>query len=359
MTAAGRTGPGSDPSGSAEPGLDRSATARDFGTAPVRVALGYAVFGTVWILVSDLLLHQGEPLPPRALAISLAKGLLFVALSAGVIYLLVKAAQRRLVESYRSLRASEYRYRQLSATLERRVRRRTEELQDAVHDLEAFTDSVSHDLRAPLRAIEGFGERLGERAGERLEPREKQHLARILEATAVMRRLIDDLLGLGRITRAPFVREPVDLAELARDVVTDLRRAHPGSSVEVIVPASLPAEGDAGLLRIALDNLLGNAWKFSARSERPRIEIGSAVSGETVEFFVRDNGAGFDPTYARKMFEPFQRFHSPEEFGGTGIGLATVRRIVRRHGGDIRGESAPGEGATFYFTLPRCESAEG
>lgn len=353
---AGRRNP-PPPDGPGDP-VPADESLSDAGAMPIRVALGYAAFGVTWILVSDLLLQRGEPMPGRVFAIAIGKGLSFVALSSVLIYLLVRAAQRRLLESFRALRVSEARYRHLSATLERRVRHRTRELQDAAHDIEAFSYSVSHDLRAPLRAIEGFGEILEERAAPRLESREKELLARIREATALMGRLVDDLLDLGRIGRAELNREPVDLAVVARGIVEGLRRSRPGSQVEVTIEGPLPAEGDPGLLRIVLVNLIGNAWKFTARREEPRIWIGAERRGGETEFYVRDNGAGFDPERARKMFEPFQRFHSQEEFSGTGIGLATVRRIVRRHGGDIRAEGVPGQGATFRFTVPRVEPEE-
>jgi signal transduction histidine kinase len=239
----------------------------------------------------------------------------------------------------------------LYAELEDRVERRTALLQQANAELDAFGYSVAHDLRAPLRAIDGFARGLLTDAAGRLEAEERGDLERIVEAARRMGRLIDDLLGLSRIVTSELHRETVNLSVFAREILARLAQAQPGRRVEIVVADDLFALCDRRLVGIALENLLGNAWKYSSRRAIARIEVGIARPGSVPEFFVRDDGAGFDPAYASKLFAPFQRLHSASEFEGTGIGLATVQRIVRRHEGHIRAEGRPGEGASFYFTL--------
>jgi signal transduction histidine kinase len=233
-----------------------------------------------------------------------------------------------------------------------RVDEANRELRDANIELEAFSYSVSHDLRAPLRAVDGFSHVLAERYQEVLDEKGRHYLGLIREAGQRMTRLIDDLLKLSRVTRAEFTRGTVDLSELARSVTDDLHYHEPQREVEVKITPGLVSLGDASLLRVALDNLLGNAWKFSSKNEsRAVIEFGLTEANGKTAFFVRDNGAGFDPAYAHKLFGAFQRLHSTSEFDGTGIGLATVRRIIHRHHGTIWAEGAVDQGATFYFTL--------
>ncbi|TCS72102.1 PAS domain S-box-containing protein [Sulfuritortus calidifontis] len=235
--------------------------------------------------------------------------------------------------------------------LETLVAERTAELLTLNQELESFSYSVSHDLRAPLRAVDGFANALREDYADRLDAEGRDLLDRIHKGAQRMNALIDDLLRLSRLTRAKLEPAPVDLSALAGEIVDQLREATPGRTVEVQIQAGLTAQGDPGLLRAALENLLGNAWKFSAKAQAPRIEFGARrQDGETV-YFVRDNGVGFDMAHAGKLFGAFQRLHHRDEFEGTGIGLATVRRIVQRHGGRIWAESAPGQGATFYFTI--------
>ncbi len=250
----------------------------------------------------------------------------------------------------------------LNQELERRVIERTGQLQDANRELEAFSYSVSHDLRAPLRSIDGFSQALLEDYGHQLDGEGREFLQRVRRASQRMAQLIDDLLKLSRVTRGEMVREPVDLSRLACSVVEELRQEDPGRRVEVAIQPGVRAEGDGRLLRVVLENLFGNAWKFTSRCEQGRIEFGTAghaaldpgQAGRTV-YFVRDNGAGFDPAYAGKLFGVFQRLHPATEFPGTGIGLATVQRIIHRHRGRIWAEGAVNEGATFYFTLPRAK----
>ncbi|WP_437123444.1 sensor histidine kinase [Tistlia consotensis] len=218
-------------------------------------------------------------------------------------------------------------------------------------ELEAFSYSVSHDLRAPLRAIDGFSQALLEDCGEQLDEEGRGHLNRVRQAAQRMGLLIDDLLRLSRVARAELAPEAVDLGALALEVVEGLRSASPERAVEVEIARDLTARGDPRLLRIALENLIGNAWKFTAGRTPARIELGRCEQDGKPAFFVRDNGVGFDMTYAGQLFRAFQRLHDARSFPGTGIGLATVQRIVHKHGGAVWAEAATNEGATFYFTL--------
>jgi light-regulated signal transduction histidine kinase (bacteriophytochrome) len=222
------------------------------------------------------------------------------------------------------------------------------ELERANRELEAFSHSVTHDLRAPLLAISGFSVLLEQDAAAILDDRSRHHLSRIRGSVERMSELIESLLRLARISRVSLERRSVDLTQLARSVASDLASRAPGRAVEVTVEDGLTARADPGLLRVLLDNLVGNAWKFTGKTREPRIEVGRSPEGV---FFVRDNGAGFDMALADRIFGAFQRLHSEADFEGTGIGLATVQRIVNRHGGRIRAEGRPGEGATFHFTL--------
>ncbi|MBL8957875.1 MAG: GAF domain-containing protein [Myxococcaceae bacterium] len=240
---------------------------------------------------------------------------------------------------------------ELVSNLERRVRDRTAQLEAVNRELEKFSYSVSHDLRAPLRSISGFSEAVLEDDGENLSDGSKAALGRVVAATGRMGELIDALLGLAKLSQSPLALERVDLTALAREVFEALEQANPGAKVDVTIHDSMLVEGDAPLLRVALTNLIGNAWKFSSKAASPHIEVGSRPVDGTVEYFVKDNGAGFDMRYAERLFGAFQRLHAHTAFEGTGIGLATVARVVARHGGRIRAEGKPGEGATFAFTL--------
>lgn len=233
----------------------------------------------------------------------------------------------------------------------RGFREANERLESAVRELEAFSYSVSHDLRAPLRTISAFTQALAEDLRHQLDDKAKDHLRRVLAAAARMNELIDALLELSRISRSQLGRHKVDLSAVAQAVVEDLRRRDTTRRLGASIAPDLSVEADGRLMRILLDNLIGNAWKFTAKTELPLVEVGKEHrDGENV-FFVRDNGAGFDMTYVDRLFTPFQRLHSERDYAGTGIGLATVRRIVERHGGRIWAESTPGNGATFYFTI--------
>jgi signal transduction histidine kinase len=261
-----------------------------------------------------------------------------------------EAAQRAHAEA--RLQASQEELRVINAQLEARVAERTAQLAAANRELEAFSYSVAHDLRAPLRAIDGFSSGLEEDLGPRLDDATRHDVERIRSACRRMDEQIDGLLRLSRLTRAELRRRAVDLSALALGVGETLRQAHPARRVELAVAPGITVDADPGLLRVLLENLLGNAWKYSARVALARIEVGSAARAEGMALFVRDNGAGFDMAYADKLFSPFQRLHAAHEFEGTGIGLATVQRIVARHGGRVWAEAEPGKGATFWFTLP-------
>jgi DNA-binding response OmpR family regulator len=227
-----------------------------------------------------------------------------------------------------------------------------DELERKNKELEAFSYSVSHDLRAPLRAIHGFSEVLLEDHASSLDERGQRCLTRIRSAAQRMAELIDDMLELSRVGRAELTRAQARLTDLARALADELSRREPERQVTFVIEDGLVADADSRLLRVVLDNLLGNAWKFTAKVAQPRVELGSERRGGETVFFVRDNGAGFNMAYAHKLFSPFQRLHSEAEFPGTGIGLATVQRIVDRHGGRVWAESAVGHGATVFFTLP-------
>jgi signal transduction histidine kinase len=226
-----------------------------------------------------------------------------------------------------------------------------DELQIANKELEAFSYSVSHDLRAPLRAIDGFSRIVLEDNTGQLDTEGRNNLGRVRAASQRMGRLIDDLLLLSRLSRSEMRRTRVDLSALARTLAEDLQKQQPDRRVEFVIEPGLTANADAGLIRVVLENLLGNAWKFTGKRDQAKIEFGRTTHEGAPAFFVRDNGVGFDMTYADKLFGAFQRLHSTADFPGTGIGLATVQRIIHRHGGRVWAESKSGQGATFYFTL--------
>ena len=244
--------------------------------------------------------------------------------------------------------------RKFNVALERTVIERTAELDAANKELEAFTYSVSHDLRAPLRAIEGFSRLLEERHAAALAEEARGQLQRVRAAARRMGQLIEDLIAFSRIGRSELKKRSVDLTALAKLVAKELEAGAPERRIEWRIAEGLAAYADPGLARVVLENLLGNAFKYTGKTPQPLIEFGQTAAGE---FMVRDNGAGFDPTHSEGLFQAFRRLHAVEEFEGTGIGLATVRRVVERHGGAVRGEGAVGAGATFYFSLPGDQAA--
>jgi len=247
--------------------------------------------------------------------------------------------------------------------LEQRVTERTSELHrrsvelDVLNrELEAFSYSVAHDLRSPLISIDGFSQVLLQSYGEKLDDTGRSHLERITGSARRMHRLINDLLELSKVVRAPMHSMTIDLTRVANDVVRTFKESAPDRNVSIVIADGMTVEGDSALLRIAVENLLSNAWKFTSRTPNARIEFGSRIdrSGRRA-YFVRDNGAGFDPRHAANLFSPFRRLHAESQFPGSGIGLATVQRIVHRHSGEIWAEAAVDRGACFYFTLPTVE----
>ncbi len=254
---------------------------------------------------------------------------------------------------------------QLGSEIEERKRAEEETLRvnrevvTANKELEAFSYSVSHDLRAPLRSIDGFSQALLEDCAGALDEQGTNYLRRVRAATQRMGQLIDDLLNLSRMTRAAMHPERVNISALARSVAAELQRTQPERHVEFQVEEGLEALADAHLLRIVLENLLGNAWKFTSKRADARVELGAAESRGVLAYFVRDNGAGFDASHTDRLFGAFQRLHAMSEFPGTGIGLATVQRIIQRHGGGVWAEGVVDRGASFYFTLAGHYSEEG
>jgi light-regulated signal transduction histidine kinase (bacteriophytochrome) len=269
----------------------------------------------------------------------------------------IRDSQGRIIGAIETLeditdrKRAEQEIRQLNENLEQRVHQRTAELEAANKELEAFAYSVSHDLRAPLRAINGFSQALLEEYASKMDDTAQDYLHRVQSATVKMAQLIEDLLRLSRVTRADMKREPVNLSALAQSIVAQLRQSQPDREVEFAIADGLVVNGDKCLLNSVLENLFGNAWKFTARQSDAKIEFGAQPEKDGIVYFVRDNGVGFDMAYADKLFGVFQRLHSAAEFPGSGVGLASVQRIIHRHNGQVWAEGAVGQGATFYFTL--------
>jgi signal transduction histidine kinase len=236
--------------------------------------------------------------------------------------------------------------------LEHRVQERTKQLVAANRDLESFSYSVSHDLRGPLEIVNGMSYIINHQYARDLTPGLKDCLERIEDASKRMAQLIDDMLNLSRVTKTEMHRERVDLSAMVRQLSEELKQREPQRIVEFVIAEGIIVHGDAHLLRVAMDNLVGNAWKYSSNKNPSRIEFGARAANPSTVYFVKDNGAGFDPRSAQKLFQPFQRLHPISEFPGTGVGLATVHRIMQKHGGQIWAEGAVGSGATFSFTLP-------
>ncbi|MDZ4694095.1 MAG: ATP-binding protein [Deltaproteobacteria bacterium] len=250
-----------------------------------------------------------------------------------------------------AIEESERRYRLLSEDLEERVKERTLELANTNRELESFAESVSHDLRSPLMGVDGYAAILAEDYGNVLDGDAMEKLSSIRGAAKRMSRLIDDLLKLSRMARLPLARTPQDMSGRCGAIAEDLRRSDPNRNVVFDIQPGIVVQADETLIGVVLDNLLRNAWKFSRNREDARISVTKSIEGGMIVFRVSDNGAGFDMAYAEKLFEPFQRLHRQSEFEGHGVGLASVERIVKRHGGWIRGEGKPDEGATFSFSL--------
>ncbi|WP_455208759.1 sensor histidine kinase [Kaarinaea lacus] len=235
--------------------------------------------------------------------------------------------------------------------------RRAKQLEDSNKELESYSYSIAHDLRAPLRSITAFSQILMEEANERLNITEKEYLNRVVNAGKFMADLIDDILELSRITRIDIQHQEVNLSTMARECLQNLQASDPKRQVELQVQENMHATGDPRLLKIVLQNLLGNAWKFTSEREHSKIQVGVARDSDQLVFFVKDNGVGFDVQYSDKVFGIFQRLHKTEEFEGTGIGLASVQRAINRHGGKVWVNAKSQKGATFYFTLPENSPA--
>ncbi|WP_275096065.1 sensor histidine kinase [Sedimenticola hydrogenitrophicus] len=265
----------------------------------------------------------------------------------------LESSNRRLAEEIGERIEASDEVRRLNAELEQRVLERTAELENANKELEAFSYAVSHDLRAPLRSIDGFSQALLEDYQASLDVTGQDYLSRVRLAAQRMGVLIDDLLNLSRVSRTQLDREVLDLSGMAEEIVAQLRESDPQREVEVQIAAGMSGYGDARLIRVALVNLLNNAWKYTGKRSQPRIEFGLRDAAGRPSYFIEDNGAGFDMTYAGRLFGAFQRLHDARDYPGTGVGLATVQRIIRRHGGQIWAEAEVDRGAVFYFTLPQ------
>jgi light-regulated signal transduction histidine kinase (bacteriophytochrome) len=318
---------------------------------PRTIALVYLAFGAAWIFFTDrLLVWLGLP-PHRILWLQTYKGWLFVLGSAALLFVLLRRHQQESDHATTALLESQDEVRRMNAELERRVDERTRQLESMNRELESFAYAVSHDLRAPLRSLSGFSQILLESAPPGLDDKSKHYLQRIQDASQRMSSLIEDLLGLSRIGRSELVARPVSLTQISADALASLREREPERNVQSDIQPDMTVNADARLLRIAMDNLLGNAWKYTGPQAQPRIAVGVQAGGAEPVYFVRDNGVGFDMAYAEKLFTPFQRLHAPAQFPGSGIGLVIAQRIIARHGGRIWAEAAPDQGAAFYFTL--------
>lgn len=320
---------------------------------PAAIAVTYVALGAVWILGSDralLALVGGDA--EQLAHLQTIKGWMYVAASGAVLYALMERRERALARQERRRRLLEAETQRLNVELEQRVRERTAELEVSTRELAAFSSSVSHDLRAPLRTISGFAGAILQDHGEALPPDARAHLARVVAAAARMADIIDSLLGLARVSQVELARRRVDVCALVEAVADDLRAHEPGRVVELACSGDPTVVADPGLLRIVVENLLSNAWKFTLGRDVAHVAVTcERREGETL-VRVRDDGAGFEMDWSHRLFRPFERLHTVHEFPGSGIGLATVARIVARHGGRVGAEGRVGEGAAFWFTLP-------
>jgi len=318
---------------------------------PRTIALIYLAVGAVWIFFTDRLLVWLHLDPRLITRVQTAKGWLFVIGSAIVLFVAARRYERRGRAAVAALIESRNEVRRANADLERRVAERTRQLEAANRELEAFAYAVSHDLRAPLRSMSGFSQILRDTAPPGLDDKSRHYLQRIQDASLRMSGLIEDLLNLSRIGRSELTARSISLSQIAAEAAAAVRERHPTREVQLEIAPGMDVSADPRLLRIALENLVSNAWKYTARTPQARVSIGTQASETGPVYFVRDNGVGFDMKYADKLFVPFQRLHPETEFPGNGIGLVTVQRIVARHGGRIWADAKPDEGATFYFTL--------
>jgi light-regulated signal transduction histidine kinase (bacteriophytochrome) len=327
------------------------------------ILLGLIALGATWILADRLVMRPVQALvaatrqlaagnlQARSQGINHAGELGQLAQAFDEMAAQLEAKTTAMAHEITERTRAEEQVRLLNTTLEQRVQDRTIQLEAVNKELEAFSYSVSHDLRAPLRGIDGFSKILLEHYTPVLDAQGQLYLQRVRAATQRMAQLIDDLLNLSRITRSQMRIEAVDLSALACTLAAEFQQAEPERAVTFVIADNVWGQGDRQLLRIVLENLLGNAWKFTSKQPAATIEFGRLVRADLPIYYVRDTGAGFDMQYAGKLFGAFQRLHGMTEFPGTGIGLATVQRILHRHGGTIWAEGAVDQGATFYFTL--------
>lgn len=318
---------------------------------PLRVALAYLAFGILWIFITDRAQDWLGLGTTDALHFQTLKGWLFVIGSSALVFVLLTIVQRRNRAVMAALLESRNEISRINAELEQRVIERTRQLEAANRELEAFAYAVSHDLRAPLRSMSGFSQILREAAPAGLDEKSLHYLNRIHDASLKMSGLIEDLLNLSRVTRTTLAPHAIDLTQLWTEAAATVRERYPGLEVALTIQPGLNLVGDARLLRIALENLLDNACKYSSVRSLAQIAIGAEQRNDECVHFIRDNGIGFDMAYADKLFWPFQRLHAESQFPGTGIGLVTVQRIAAMHGGRVWAESAPDQGATFFFTV--------
>jgi signal transduction histidine kinase len=349
--------------GVAAPALSTTVLLTVYATLALGIRQALALCGATLALSLLLIYLEHHGQPPVAVPSEL-RATLYIVLSVMAMRMLwitttilndavarARAETARRAEVVVQLRASQAQLRVLNLELEERVVERTRQLSATNEELQAFSYAVAHDLRAPLRAINGFSNEVLEESRSVLSAQSLGDLERIMGASRAMDVLIDGLLRLSRLTRQDLHLQPVDLSALAVEIIASLRLSEPQRAVAVEIAPALAAVGDAQLLRVLLDNLIGNAWKYTGRCADARIRFASEVVNGTRAFVLQDNGAGFDMAYSSKLFGAFQRLHGRGEFTGTGIGLATARRVVSRHGGRIWAEGAIGKGARFWFTL--------
>jgi len=318
---------------------------------PRTVALIYLGVGALWIFFTDRLLVWLHVDPARMLELQTLKGWFYVVGSTVLLYLMLRRYEHGHQVATQALLESQDQVRRVNAELEQRVAARTLQLEATNRELEAFAYAVSHDLRAPLRSMSGFSQILQETAPDTLDDKSRDYLRRIRDASLRMSTLIDDLLSLSRISSSELVPRSTSLSQITTDAAATVRDRYPGRELLITIAPGMNVHGDTRLLRIAMENLLDNAWKYTANAESPQVTVGMQAGTDGPVYFVRDNGVGFDMAYSAKLFGPFQRLHAESQFPGTGIGLVTVQRIVARHGGRIWAEAEPNRGATFYFTL--------
>lgn len=323
---------------------------------PRTVVLVYLAVSVFWILLTDRLLVWLNLDVRLAARLQTLKGWLFVLGSGALAYVLLRRYERSRQAGTLALIESQNEVRRMNAELEQRVAARTLQLESANRELEAFAYAVSHDLRAPLRSMSGFSQVLYDSAPAGLDEKSRDYLRRIRDASLRMSTLIEDLLSLSRISRSELIPRPTNLSQICVEAAATVRDRYAGRQLELTIQPGMMVNGDTRLLRIAMENLLDNAWKYTANTPAAQVSIGIQPGEHGPVYFVRDNGVGFDMAYSARLFGPFQRLHAESQFPGTGIGLVTVQRIVARHGGRIWAQAEPDRGATFYFTLNADDS---